>query len=247
MRMCKVTGWGFIKLGAMAAFLVGCAAPGALATDTFTLTGANPDGNNNGGVYVSPYTATITDASKNSVYSGDVICDDFVDDVTVGETWQVTSSPASSMGGDGLFQNGVTLSWNNDSYSNQQAYDALAWLAIQLLGIPLNNGSEQALYSYAIWAVFEPSALSPSSPYHYTGNTTDVENLINTAFAQNYSGAGVTVWTPSPNVGPGNKGPQEFLTVTTPEGSALTILAANLLGLIALGFIYRRRIPMLSR
>src|SRR5271157_1113492 len=93
----------------------------AAAQDTFTITGANPNGFSNGGVYVSPYTATITNPNTNStVLSGEVICDDYTDEVSLGESWTVTSSPASSVSGQ-LFTTPVT--WNHVMYSNQQAYD----------------------------------------------------------------------------------------------------------------------------
>src|SRR6202034_3392732 len=82
-----------------------CFAPFAVAQDTFTLTAANPNGfyyGNNPAVYVSPYSATITGASP---YSGYVVCDDYSDDVTVGESWSADSATIGSGGvTNGLFE-----------------------------------------------------------------------------------------------------------------------------------------------
>jgi len=223
-----------------------CCASLAVAQDTFTLTGANPGGYTNGDVYVSPYTATITNSTGDEIYSGDVICDDFFDDVSVGEDWIVTPSPASSVSPDGLFTGSVT--WPDTplgtTYTNQQAYDAVAWLAVQLLSLPPsspNLSAEEGAYSFAIWTIFDPSAISSYVP---TGTYTVayVDSLITEAFAANYSGAGVTVWTPVPNEGPGNGGPQEFLTVSTPEASLPATLAVTLGTLVGVIFLLRRRL-----
>jgi hypothetical protein len=192
----------------------------AFAQDRFTLTGANPNGNANGDVYVSPYTATIT-SGRSTLYSGEVICDDFEDEVTVGESWYVSPSPASAVTS-GLF-------------ANQADYDAVAWLAMQLVALPLTDATDQAIYSYAIWTIFDPTAINS-----YVGNTSDVTNLINEALSQNYSGAGVTVWTPTSWTSAGR--PQEFLTVQTPEASLLASLAIDLSAVVGLVFLMRRRL-----
>jgi len=118
--------WGGPFLGVVT--LLACFASSVWADDTFTITGANPYGYTNGDVYVSPYTATITNGGSTLLNNGMVICDDYTDDVTVGESWMVTSSPASAVSG-ALFTTPVT--WNHVSYSNEQAYDALAWLAVE--------------------------------------------------------------------------------------------------------------------
>lgn len=216
--------------------LLACFASSVWADDTFTITGANPYGYTNGDVYVSPYTATITNGASTLLNNGMVICDDYTDEVSVGQSWMVTASPASAVSG-ALFTNSVT--WNSQVYSNAKAYDALAWLAVNLVGLSPSDptlSADEAAYSYAIWTIFDPSAISD-----YVGNPLTVDSLITEAFAANYSGAGVTVWTPDPNKGPGNGGPQEFLTVQTPEAPSLANLAFDLTALLAGLFLVRRR------
>src|SRR5580698_9028701 len=226
--------WGGPFLGVVT--LLACFASSVWADDTFTITGANPYGYTNGDVYVSPYTATITNGGSTLLNRGMVICDDYTDEVSVGQSWMVTSSPASAVNGP-LFTTPVT--WNSQVYSNSQAYDALAWLAIKLVGLSASDptlSADEAAYSYAIWTIFDPSAIND-----YVGNQMTVDTLITEAFAANYSGAGVTVWTPDPNKGPGNGGPQEFLTVQTPEAPSLANLAFDLTALLGAIFLMRRR------
>jgi len=223
-----------------AAVALVCCAPLAHA-DTFTLTGANPNNNSDGGVYVSPYQASINGGSPVLV-----ICDDFSDEVYVGETWNVQSpwSVDQYTAGDGLF-------------TGQTDYEEAAWLVLQLVGF--TDAANQAAISYAIWTIFDPSAINS---YQVIGSPVHTPNqwitLAAAAVAGGYTGAGVTVWTPTdktqttPNgsvttcpAGANNCGrPQEFLTVSTPDASAWSALAMSFLGLGALVVFFRRRISL---
>src|ERR1700689_2418331 len=81
----------------------------ATAQSTFTLTGV---GSNIvlDGIYISPYTATI-----NGVQTA-VICDDFKDEVYVGESWMANSGSVVSPPTNGLL-------------IADQGYGAVAWLS----------------------------------------------------------------------------------------------------------------------
>ncbi|MGD0669393.1 MAG: hypothetical protein ABSB23_17680 [Bryobacteraceae bacterium] len=210
-----------------------CFAPVALAQDTFTITGANPDNYSMGGVYVSPYQATIQNGGQ-TIYSGLVICDDFTDEVTVPETWTVDSSTVDS-GGSGLF--GSTSSAD---------YNAVAWLADELLtGGTYNDQIVASELSFAIWTIFDPGAINYVTGIGALSAATvqaAVQGDIATALGEGtYTGPTVTVWTPtswSSNV----TRPQEFLTVATPEASLAATLAVSLLSFAGLVFLMRRRL-----
>jgi hypothetical protein len=213
-----------------------CLAPLALAQDTFTITGANPDGYNMGGVYVSPYEATITNSSGGVIDNGYVICDDFTDEVTPPESWTADPSTVGS-GGAGLF--GAT---------NSADYNAVAWLADELMtGGAYNDPIQASELSFAIWTIFDPSAIDDVTGITADGETlsqaqvqTAVNNDITHALSLGtYTGPTATVWTPTNWAGdPGR--PQEFVTVATPEASTLANLGVDLLALLVALFVLRR-------
>jgi hypothetical protein len=235
--------------------MVLCFAPFAVAQPTFTLTAANPNGFNLGNdpdVYVSPYSATITGSNP---YTGYVICDDFTDDVTLGESWTVDSSTIGTSGAaNGMWDSGAnlhatySLSGIISSYTGAQGYNMVAYLADELL-TPANYNDEATAdaLSYAIWTIFTPGAFS-----NITGDMVNGVNIqsavvtdLNSAWANaglnsDYIGPTVTVWTPT-NLGePGR--PQEFLTIQTPEASALAYLAVDFTTVLGILFVVRRRI-----
>ena len=211
-----------------------CFAPLALAQYSMTLTGANPNGFSNGGVYVSPYTATITNGAT-TVYNGYVICDDYATESLLNSTWDVNVSPVSPLNGTEKFSI-PNSTYYDATKSAQDDYDAAAYLAVQLLA-NMNNYNLASAYSYAIWTIFDSAALS-----HYVGTQSDVTNLITDAFAQTasgYNGPNVMVYSPVPS-----SASQEFLvvqTVQTPEPSTLVNLAFDLTALLGVIFVVRRR------
>ena len=137
----------------LAAGVLICSATGGFAATNFTLTSAGPA--NLGGVYTSPYIATI-DTTRNVR----VICDDFTDDVFVGESWTVTATNLSQLP---LVGSSSPVLWDtaDTSAAGQQKqvtdYITAAILAEQL--VTLNPSTLQAeLLSYAIWDVFVPTS-----------------------------------------------------------------------------------------
>jgi hypothetical protein len=211
------------------AVVLSCLAGHAIAGTTLTLTGA---GNYTvlDGIYVSPYTATV-----GTIANTPVICDDFVDEVTLGESWNTSVGTVGSTA-TGLF-----------GTENSRGYGEVAWLSEQLLANE-SNSLLQGQISYAIWSVFEGSAVT--SWLNAWGDTTTeagVAYWLGQA-AANVPGPGsgstfsnVTVYTPSPSGLPGTPGQaQEFLVVGTPEASSVANLAVDFLAFGALLFVFRR-------
>src|SRR5258708_38726044 len=102
------------------------------ATVSMTLTSAG--GNISNGVYVNPYTASINGVSTT------VICDDYVDDSYVGESWTADVHTLSDL---------TNTRWGPQA---TQLYNEAAWLSIQLLAS--NDASTRAAISFPIWGVF---------------------------------------------------------------------------------------------
>jgi len=193
---------------------------------TMELTGVG-DGVVADGVYVSPYQGTISE-SGTQIYSGYMICDDFTDEASLDTDWYPTASNAGNVNGQ-LFTGGY------NTYTAQQAYDAVAWLANQLV-LPSNvtDPTVQTNISFAIWDIMDGATTDPGG---------GAASLITTAFTNvtdGYVGSNVTVYTPSPRNGPGYNASQEFLVVSTPEPAAAAILGFDLLSALAGVFLLRR-------
>ncbi len=140
---------------------VGITAPSlgiwAVAQTSVTLTAPAP-GYSYDGIYVSPYYATV-----GGVANTPVVCDDFYDDSTK-STWTAAITPFS-----GISQSNTSwslaekLAGETLSQTLSQ-YNAVAWLTLQVLQ-QIPGSVNQINYSFADWAVFDP---------------TGVENWLNT-------------------------------------------------------------------
>jgi len=189
-------------------------APAAFADSaTLTLTGAGS--NVVDGVYVGPYTATIA-GTPGSVQ---VICDDYTHESFVGETWNayVSSFP-------GLTNVRFTGS------SETQNYDEVAYLANNLFNLGGTNNPEADALQFAIWDVFDPSAIAPSTCFGAVAQDC-VNYWLTAAESQSYYAgefSNILIYTPESG---GN--PQEFI-VRTPEPGALLLLFLGLAGLLLL-------------
>lgn len=198
--------------------------------NNFCLTGVG-NGNNLDGIYVSPYTAVVNGVTTS------VICDDFSDDVQIGENWTATAYSVTSAATSGLFAGSTTT-------NPVLGYEEVAWLSQQLLSGP-QTSYQQDLLSYSIWAVFEPTAVDSwlsaptSSPsLSWSAVQTEVSAAASAAPSGNYSD--VTVYTPVNGTESCCGRPQEFVVVHTAEAPAAASLAVEFLGLGALLFLFRR-------
>jgi hypothetical protein len=214
------------KVNSLIALSLLAFAPAVFAQYTMTLTGVG-NGVVSNGVYVSPYQGNIQQGGT-TVYSGYMICDDFNTESTLNTSWSATETASGALNGSQKFG---SVMFDGTTYTAQQAYNAAAWLATQLV-LPGNvtNASAQTNYSFAIWNIFDNGAASSSSA---------VNALELTAFT-NYDNtveSNVSVYTPSTSNPNGKNQSQEFLVVNTnsaPEidpasaASALTLLLGGL-------------------
>jgi hypothetical protein len=210
--------------------------------NNFCLTGVGA-GYGLDGIYMSPYTATV-----NGVMNTPVICDDFIDDVYVGETWAVNGYSLTGAAASGLF---------GGTSSSLTGYEEVAWLSEMLLSSP---PSASGPISFAIWAVFEPTDVqswlaSDSNTYNAVFGTpamnglpavqgllaqaqTAVDGLGTSAVA---AFSNVTIYTPVAGSQSCCGPPQEFVTIRTAEAPAPAVLGVEFLGLGVLLFAFRRR------
>lgn len=233
----------FRKYWYLAVAAVLLCAPASFAQVNMQLTAVN--GTSAGGVYTDPYYGTINGVSST------IICDDYGDETYFNETWLANVTNETNAG-----TASPAVKWNAGSASaTQTLYNELAWLATQLLAA--TPGQAQADYSFAIWQLACSSATATvgnncSNPVNSLSAADQqiVQNEINAAKGQTYTPgefSNVYIYTPisgsqgmcgnNPCV---NTPPQEFIVVT-PESSTVVMVGADLLGLLALAFFFRRR------
>jgi PEP-CTERM motif-containing protein len=197
--------------------------PALASPYTLELTGVG-DGANDGSVYFSPYVGTIRDASNQVIYSGYIICDDFLTHADLGSSWGATETNAGNLNGTEKFA-GETYLFNGTLYDTAQMYDAAAYLANELLQ-PGNvtNWTAQGDLSFAIWDIFDGTTPSLGS-----ATWSDIDGAFNAVVNSGYVGSNVEVYTPSPL-----DASQEFL-VPVPEPSTLALFAMGFIALIGFG------------
>jgi hypothetical protein len=208
-----------------------CFTGGAIAEVNMTLTGVGT-GYAMGGVYVSPYVASINGVSTY------VICDDFTTDVSLNQTWMANQYSLSDVGSSGP-QKFTTPDWS--PYTIQQEYDAAAILAEDVMA-NMWDATLAGEYSYAIWTLFDPAAINGYGGNSLTGSQqTAVNSFRDAALVQAASGGAsgldVSIYTPDPL-----NASQEYLVVSTPEASLPATLGVELSALVGLIFLMRRRL-----
>jgi len=181
-------------------------------TGGYTTTWGNMSGDYGAGIY----TGTINGAS-----SPGIICDDFNDNITNGETWNAHAYEASSLTSSNI---GETLFGNTIGITG---YAEVATLVSMMFGNGTYNSVQysQADISSAIWDI-----TLGGKPNSLQGLDQAAKNLVaavelafngNSAAAQAYLATLTNLWilTPTP-LGPGE--PQEMWTenLNVPEGGA---------------------------
>jgi hypothetical protein len=217
-------------------------------SNNFCLTGVG-NGANLDGIYVSPYTAIVNNVQTS------VICDDFYNDVEMGESWSVSPAGGETVG------SAATIGLFASKPNALVGYEEVAYLSQQLIQLMQNPSSltpiqfqqQQDLLSYSIWAVFDPADvkawLSPyTNPALNMGVTWatvsgELGSITSTDLAGDFSN--VRIYTPSvpgTQTCPSCGAAQEFVVVTTPEAPTVANLAVDFLAFGALLFVFRRNL-----
>jgi len=214
-------------------------ASASLAQTTLTLTGVG-DGATVGNIYVDPYQGTIGTSSTPA----SVICDDWADNSYPNTTWNVNVEKiAPTLTGSPLFGN------------NQALYNEAAFLSSLLLATATNT-TKQAEISFALWQLTYSSypykSAESTTPFAYlaSNSSSAIYNGAQTYLCEatggcqgyageaSYNASGWEILTPTPG---GTGESQEFL-VYTPESSATILFGADMLGLLGLAIVFRRRL-----
>lgn len=184
------------------------------------------------------YTATI-----NGQSSPGIICDDFNDEITSGETWNANEYQVST-----LVSSGNLNSTLFGSAIGVQGYAEVAVLVSALFSNPNGvGGITPGELSSAIWDITTPGGITGLD-----GTATALVNYVEGLFgvgsgsttaqinaATNYLASLSNLWilTPDPLTGVGSGEPQEMFTLQVPEGGA-ALMYLLLAGLSCFGAMF---------
>jgi hypothetical protein len=227
-------------------------------TGTLTLTGT-PSGSL-AGIYTSPYQFNFVDDNDPSkTISLLLSCDTFANEITGGETWDVTtyqitsrkaySGPTppltSGLSTSDVFEpdgtgtgNGVTIA----APGYQEQYAIVAYLATSLMNdIAAQPSGDTTTFdlSYAIWQVFDPSTylqsgLSSSDQSAIGQDIASAYTATTGFYTSAYSGPNIDVTVFKPTSTPAGHGtPQEFLGVADGITTTTSVPEPSSLALMA--------------
>jgi hypothetical protein len=199
-------------------------------------------GNSSGDYGAGIYSATINGAPSSS----GIICDDFKDDITSGETWKANAYQASSLASGNL---------GNTMFGNTIGLTGYAEVAT-LVSMVFSGGSSyggvtgisQAELASAIWYITAPGGIQGlDSKALALVKAVEAAFGSNTSAATKYLATLTNLWILTPaNLGPGE--PQEMWTegLNVPEGGAafmfLLLAGASCVG--AMFIRYRQRMAV---
>ena len=234
-----------------AAAAVVCLASSAFAQVQVELTGANPyyyADPNYGNVSVGPYVGNV-----GNITGGQIVCDDYTDEVHVGQQWQANTLNFGSLNTSNVGSTmwGATLDASLGASAVFNLYLEAAYLTEELIIAnatnPGHNSAQVAELQYAIWGIFYV-ALNPSKAAAFWNNAPAgafgiYQGLASLSGLSASQFANLEIVTPvnanGQVCGTGSGCAQEYFLLVPEGGSALLYLL--LAGASCLGAIFFRR------
>ena len=200
--------------------------------ETLTLLGVG--GQNAGGVYVYPYNFSVDGSAQSTA----LMCIDLNREVTVGESWNITTQGISNSASDTAFREDAWLflqfgnsdPQTNAAYTNAEIQFA-AWDVLDASGISANASYASAFDSTSSYLVNQAMAAANNTSLYASG-------LFNqfTIYAPTSDTTGWTDGTPQRFIGES--------AAVTPEPSGLLLFGTGLVAVAA--FAVRRRTAPIS-